>query len=233
MKPIIAILAEVDSERNTGVRNTYIRAIEQSGGVPVLIPYIDSTEVIEALAEKMDGFLFSGGCDIDPARYGEKRALACGRIESNRDALEFKVFDAVIKKSKPMIGICRGAQLINVALGGTLYQDIPTEVKNHICHEQTEPKDMPSHGVRVFRDTPLFSLTGAERIRANSFHHQAVKKVGNGLSVMAISDDDIIEALYMPEHRYLRAYQWHPERLYLSDECNKKIFDDLVDACRR
>ncbi|MBE6635376.1 MAG: gamma-glutamyl-gamma-aminobutyrate hydrolase family protein [Ruminococcaceae bacterium] len=232
MKPVIAILAELDDKLNSNLRNTYVKAIEKSGGVPILLPYVESRETIEELAGRVDGFLFSGGCDIDPIRYGEEKSPSCGRVDRNRDALEFKAFDLVMSTSKPILGICRGAQLINVALGGTLYQDIASEVERHVCHEQTEPRDMPSHEVKLIPDTPLSSLMGAERIPANSFHHQAVKRIGEGLDVMATADDGIIEAFYMPSHVYLRAYQWHPERLFSSDKYNPRIFGDFIEACR-
>lgn len=129
------------------------------------------------------------------------------------------------------MAICRGAQLVNVALGGTLYQDIPTEIISNIPHRQTEPKDSHSHEICVFENTPLRNLVMSERIKVNSFHHQALKLLGNGLSVMATADDGVIEAVYSTEHPYLLAYQWHPERLFDADNLNRVLFTDFIDAC--
>ena len=122
-------------------------------------------------------------------------------------------------------------QLINVALGGTLHQDITSEVKNSIVHRQIEPKYSPSHEVNITKGTPLHALVNKIRMPANSFHHQCIKALGNGLSVMATADDGIIEAVYSTEDRYLRAYQWHPERLYVSNSLNRSLFDDFIEAC--
>lgn len=233
MKPIIGILAEIDIEQNTKVQNTYIKVIEESGGIPILLPYVTASQTMEYFVNICDGFLFTGGADIDPKRYGEQPKDTCGIIQYFRDEFEFNMFQMVIQTSKPIFAICRGAQLINVALGGTLYQDLPSELPTQIAHRQREEKFSPSHEVRVLGNTPLYQMTGAERICANSFHHQAVKTLGNGLEVMAIADDGVVEAFYLTGQRYLCAYQWHPERLYAIDADNRRIFDDFIKACQR
>ena len=231
MTPIIGILAEVDNDFNTRVQPPYIKAIELAGGLPVLLPYVEDSKVIEQFVELCDGFFFTGGADVDPKRYGEQPKATCGDIQYNRDTLEFKVFEKVMNTSKPIIAICRGAQLVNAALGGTLYQDIPSEIDTQIAHRQSEPKFSPSHDVTVIENTPLYTLVGAQMIHANSFHHQSVKALGKGLEIMALADDGVVEAAYLSGERYLRAYQWHPERLCESDKHNRLIFDDFIKAC--
>lgn len=231
MAHIIGILAEVDSDFNTRVQPPYIKAIELAGGLPVLLPYVSDEETIESFISICDGFFFTGGADVDPKRYGEQPKSTCGDIQYNRDTLEFKVFEKVINTSKPILAICRGAQLVNVALGGTLYQDIPTEIDTSISHRQTEPKFSPSHDVSVIENTPLYTLVGVERIKGNSFHHQSIKTLGKGLEIMALASDGVVEAAYLSGERYLRAYQWHPERLCASDKHNRLIFDDFIKAC--
>ena len=233
MRPIIGILAEIDGERNTKVQYTYVSAIEKAGGLPLLLPYVTDFESFGRFAKICDGFFFTGGADIEPRRYGEETKTYCGPVSYFRDEVEFKAFNEIIKTDKPILAVCRGAQLVNVALGGTLYQDIPSETDTPILHRQTADKDKPSHRVNILNDTPLFSLIGKEEMLANSFHHQAIKKLGEGLKVMATADDGIIEAVYHTEKSYLMAYQWHPERLCNNDLCNYLIFLDFIKACSK
>ena len=232
MRPIIAIFTEIDEKLNVNIRNTYINAVESTGGLPLIVPYLKSDESLETLIERCDGFIFTGGGDIDPRYYGEEKKPTCGDIEYNRDELEFRVFDSIFASGKPILAVCRGIQLVNVALGGTLYQDIPTELDTGMIHKQKEPEDAPSHEVNVLESTPLYELLKSKRVVANSFHHQAIKKLGNGLKIMATADDGIIEGAYIPGERYFRAFQWHPERLVDIDAHNRLIFEDFINACR-
>lgn len=232
MRPIIGVLAEIDSELNTRVKNTYIHAIEKSGGIPILFPFVDEDKTIERLVDICDGFFFTGGADIDPKRYEEEAGENIGDIQKHRDEFEFHVFQKVIKTSKPILAICRGAQLVNVVLGGTLYQDIPSEVQTRISHRQSEPDFSPSHDVRIISNTPLYEMMKTEQMKANSFHHQAIKTLGIGLEIMAIAEDGIIEAVYSSGRQYVRAYQWHPERLFEIDTQNRMIFEDFILACK-
>ena len=231
MKPLIGMLAEVDDEQNTKLKYSYTKAIENSGGTPLILPYTENAETIDRFIELCDGFVFTGGVDISPERYGESKSELCGKPQLYRDELEFSFFAKVIKTEKPILGICRGMQFINVALGGTLYQDIPTEYKTDIKHRRNEGEEDITHQINVYPDSPLGALTKENRMIANSFHHQAIKKPGKGLEIMAMADDGIVEAVYINGSRYLRAYQWHPERLIDTDENNKLIFDDFINAC--
>ena len=231
MKPLIALSVAVDNEATTSAFYTYTKAIELGGGVPLIIPYTESEETKKRLVELCDGFCFTGGVDIHPYYYAEQVKEACGTITDIRDTFELSLFRAALKTQKPIMGICRGAQLINVALGGTLYQDIPTEYETEIAHRQVEEKMEYSHSVTVLENTPLSALVGEGEMRANSFHHQAAKRLGNGLLPMAYAADGIVEAMYFPAHTYLRAYQWHPERLCERDEKNKALFTEFITAC--
>ena len=233
MNPIIGILGEVDDASTVTIQDTYIKAIEKSGGVPLIFPYVENRETMEQMVALCHGLLFSGGADIAPKYYGEVKKEACGAIQPHRDTLELMAFQVAVEAKKPVLAICRGIQLVNVALGGTLYQDIPSEMETPIAHRQKEPRFSCSHQVNVVENSPLHALTGALRIPANSFHHQAIKKLGKGLAVMATADDGIIEAVYSQTEPYLRAYQWHPERLYETEGSSKRILEDFVAACRR
>ena len=163
----------------------------------------------------------------------EEIKQTCGKIIYERDTHDFRMFEIALQTEKPILGICRGAQLINVALGGTLYQDIPTEIVTNIAHRQTEADNICTHEVNIELDSPLYKILGKSRIAVNSFHHQAIKTLAPSLSVMATSDDGIIEAVCGKGDHYIRAYQWHPELLYKQDELSNKIFADFVANCNK
>lgn len=233
MKPIIAITPDIDIDGNTKILKAYIEAIETAGGIPVLLPYTENIDTVISYIDICDGVCFTGGIDVDPKRYFEEKMMWCKDTQDNRDIFDLSVFALAKLKSKPIFAICRGAQLINVALGGMLYQDLAIETNTSIKHTQTEPKFSHSHEVKIIENTPLFGLLGKDRIKINSFHHQAIKELAEGLEVMALADDGIIEAIYMPKYPYLRAYQWHPERICQNDENQKKIFKDFISACEK
>lgn len=231
MIPIIGLTADIADDEEVSMYSTYAHAIVGSGGLPLVLPYVTDGLVLDRFVDACDGFVFTGGADIDPARYGEEKKPGCKRTMLLRDELEFAVFERVYERGKPILAVCRGAQLVNVALGGTLYQDIPTEYETDLSHVQREGKMEPSHDILIKRDSPLYALIGRERMLGNSFHHQAVKRLADGLSVMATAEDGIIEGFYDPRKRYLRAYQWHPERLCGYDADNKRIFDEFIKHC--
>lgn len=232
MKPIIGVLTSVDNERTTSAVSLYVEPIERSGGIPIVLPFTLNSSTHKKYAELCDGFFFSGGADIDPLYYGEEASAYCGELEPYRDSHEFSMLDDVLRLKKPILAICRGIQLINVGLGGTLYQDIPSELNTPISHRQKEPKLSHSHHINVLADTPLSDIFGEGEILVNSFHHQAIKSLGKGLSPMAFAEDGIIEAVYLKDYPYLRGYQWHSERLYDSDSYNRKLLDDFICACK-
>ena len=231
--PIIGIIASAKDVADVTAPAPYVAAIEAAGGVPVILPCGADFDIYGRFVDLCDGFMFTGGCDIHPARYGEDILPECGNIQDHRDVIELAFFEKAIKTDKPIIAICRGIQLVNVALGGTLYQDIPSQIHTTLTHSQTEGRFEPSHSVTVVENTPLAAMTGGKgRMVANSFHHQAIKDLGRGLEVMARADDGIIEAVYMPDKPYVRAYQWHPERLQAIDADNLTIFAEFVRACQ-
>ena len=231
MTPKIGLIANIEKDLRVNMHGAYGLSIEKSGGLPLVLPYIESEEIIDAFVDSCDGFLFTGGADVEPEYYGEEKKDTCGETEPSRDKLEFAVLKKVLEKNKPILGICRGLQLINVAMVGTLYQDIPTERRSDIHHVQTEDKYDPSHPIFVEKDTPLFHIVNKEIITGNSFHHQGIKQLAKELKVMARASDGMIEAVYDPNKKYLYAYQWHPERLYRYDD-NKILFDNFINICK-
>jgi len=233
-KPIIGITASLDTQNGVScfVRHAYTSSILKAGGIPFLIPYFKDQEIYDDMIELCDGILFAGGCDIEPKRYGENIKATCGNIIPDRDEMDFRLLDIALNKDKPIMTICRGTQLVNIYCGGSLYQDIPTEIKTDINHKQSDDGTTPIHSVDIKRDTPLFNLIKSDHMMVNSFHHQAVKKLGENLKIMATSSDGIIESFYLTNKRYVRCYQWHPERLYDTSEHNKMLFIDFINACK-
>ncbi len=231
MKPVIGLTVSVKDDGSVSLLEAYSRAIESAGGIPILIPYVKNTDIYDDFIEICDGIFITGGADIDPRRYGKDKNNTCGAIQPLRDEMELYILDEALCKNKPVLAVCRGVQLLNVGLGGTLYQDIPTEYPSEINHTQTEGRFIPSHKVKIVKDTPLFELIGKDKMTANSFHHQAIMDLAEGLKPMAYAEDGIIEAVYLPARDYVRGYQWHPERLFDSDGGNRKIFLDFIKAC--
>ena len=232
-KALIGILPSLNNEQTISLQKPYIKAIYLAGGMPIVIPFTEDEKILDSYIDMCDGILFSGGIDVSPELYREKRSEKCEEGCLIRDEFELLVFEKSLYKFKPIMAICRGMQLINVALGGTLYQDIPSEYITDMKHSQGDSKFVHSHEVNVLETTPLYTLLEQNRIRINSFHHQCIKELGRLLEVMATADDGIIEAVYMPSYRYLRAYQWHPERLCEIDKNQIKIFEDFVSECQK
>ena len=232
MKPIIGVFVDIDSEGKHSLMKSYINAISRSGGIPIILPSLSLDEDMLTLVDICDGFCFTGGVDIHPKYYGEEVKETCGEIHDPRDVYEMTAFPHVFKSGKPIIGICRGAQLLNIALGGSLYQDLPTEYPSELQHRQTAPRDEVAHSVEIASPSPLFDIIGEGSMMVNTFHHQAIKRLADGLCPMAYAPDGLIEAVYHASHPYLRAYQWHPEALYETESASVKIFDNFIAAAK-
>lgn len=199
-----------------------------------MLPLTSDITILEQLSRICDGFLFTGGQDIAPDLYGEDTLPSCGECCRLRDDMERNLFQLLYEQDKPVLGICRGLQVINAILGGSLYQDLPTQAASSVEHHQCPPYDEPVHEVEIMEDTPLFKLLNRKEISVNSYHHQAVKSLSPDLHKMARSLDGITEAVYAPEKKYVWAVQWHPEFSYLKDDSSRKIFWSFMEAaCSR
>ena len=228
MKPLIGITMN-SAEGKQEINVVYIKAILQAGGIPVCIPYIQE-EIDEVLA-KIDGLLLSGGSDINPAYYGEEPHPKIDAIVTERDESELKLIKGALQRNLPILGLCRGQQILNVAFGGTLYQDIVSEVEEAVQHVQKSARYEKVHSVSVVEGTKLFSITGRE-IMTNTFHHQCVKVLGEGLIVSARTRDGLIEAIEHPDYRFCLSVQWHPEETALhGDAASLKLFEAFIQAC--
>ena len=232
-KPIIGVTPSVDEERHRCVvQPGYLESIQRAGGLPLMLPLADGDEDISRFVELCDGFLFVGGPDIEPRRYGQELLPECGPRNLQRDALEWKLMKAALASDKPILGICRGIQVLNTVLGGTLYQDIPSQYKTDLSHSMPEPPyNRIAHPLQVVEGTPLAMLPPAEGI--NSRHHQAILDLAPGLEIMAYASDGIIEAVRMPEKSFVWAVQWHPEAYWEEDGIHIELFRQLVAACEQ
>ena len=233
LKPVIGVMPLWDDKKESiWMLPGYMDGISQAGGTPVIFPFSSDEQELEHLVGLCNGFLFTGGHDVSPELYGEK-PLA-GLIDScaKRDQLETIVLKKALAADKPVLGICRGIQFLNAALGGTLYQDLPTQHPSDIEHHQTPPYDKHAHYVRIIADSPLYQCLGTEQLSVNSYHHQAVSRIAPGLAVMAVSPDGLTEALYKPDQRFFWAVQWHPEFSWRTDEHSRKIFKAFTDVAR-
>ena len=229
-KPIVGLMPLWDEGRESiWMLPGYMKGIEKAGGIPIILPLSDNEEVIEKMVNFCDGFLFTGGQDVSPEIYNEKK-LDNVECSEERDRMDMSFLRKAIELDKPVLGICRGIQIINACLGGSLYQDLPTQHPSELEHHQTPPYDIPVHEVKIIENTPLSECLKTEKLSVNSYHHQAVKKLAPELAVMAEASDGITEAVYRPASSFLWALQWHPEFSYKTDEKSMLIFQAFVDA---
>lgn len=230
-KPIIGLIPLFDEEKDSlWMLPGYMEGIAEAGGIPVMLPLTADDGALGQLCETCDGFLLTGGHDVSPALYGEKALKECGACCEERDLMEKKLFSMALDKDKAVLGICRGIQFINAVLGGTLYQDLPTQKASFLEHHQKPPYDIPVHQVELVRELPLYQLLQEPEIAVNSYHHQAIHRLAHRLKAMAYASDGLIEAVYMPEKSFVWGVQWHPEFSHKTDENSKKILRQFVGA---
>lgn len=224
MKPKIGITSQYDNYEGVyKLSPFYIQAVEAAGGIPLLLPYTSTAELSDAIAQELDGFIFSGGANVDPVLYGETAQENCGSIEYERDIFELSLCKKAIELNKPVFAICRGCQLITVASGGTL-------VQHKDGHVQSADKHVASHSVNVTQNTLLYDILKAEYTDTNSFHHQTVKTTGD-LRVCATDSMGSIEAVFMPGQKFHLGVQWHPERTYFTSRHSRLLFEAFISCC--
>ena len=213
--PLIGISGTFGENKSSSVPGTYVRSVLRAGGVPVILPINDNPDVIEKMISSVDILLMTGGEDIDPLKwYGEEPLRNLESVVPERDAFDMMLLKAAIKRGIPVLAVCRGMQLMNIAYGGTLYQDIPTQVKeSFVKHRQEISGQYATHSIIIEKNSLLFQLLGTEKAVVNSFHHQSVKDVAPGFKVTARAADGIIEAMEMENNPNIIAVQFHPESL--------------------
>jgi len=214
----------------------YYHAAAAAGAAPVLIPLLDDLETLRAIYDAMDGILIPGGVDMDPATFGEPAHAELGRIDPARDRVEIQLVKWAVEDHKPVLGLCRGLQVINVALGGTLYQDLEAEYPNAIKHDYFPnfgfSRDHLAHDVAVAAGSRLRHALAGASVPVNSMHHQGIKSLARPLVASAVAPDGLIEAAELPNDSYVVGVQWHPEVFELSEPSSGELFRDFVAASR-
>lgn len=230
MKPLIGVTSDIDQNGDTLVQTRYIRAVRQAGGVPVILPV--GLEAVEDVCDRLDGVLLIGGEDVDPYLYGEEPHRQLGKVLPERDESELTLIKTMADQDKPVFGICRGYQLINVAFGGTIYQDMYAQLSEDLLqHHQLTDLDFAFHSIDIVGDSKLAGWAGTSEVRVNSLHHQAVKEVNAPLVVTAVAKDGVIEAIESTAHRFVVGVQWHPEAMVKrEDRLSLKLFEKFIRA---
>ena len=234
-KPVIGLTSSferVEDASKVFLPHAYFDAVRHFGGIPMLIPVYATDAERMYLLDQCDGLVLTGGDDIDPIRYGEQIWNDTVEPAPERDEAEWKVCSMALERKIPILGICRGFQLLNVFLGGSLYQDLPTQYTSDIGHRMEKPDIRTSHSCVIDIQTPLYKWVGEAQIGVNSHHHQAVKDLAPGLAAMASATDGLVEAFYRPECRFCWGVQWHPEKIWQIEPSSGKVFEAFMDACR-
>jgi putative glutamine amidotransferase len=232
-RPLIGITPGYDYDAGRlYINNGYVRGVMEAGGLPMIMPVTEDMAILRDIIHLFDGFLISGGPDMDAGYYSEENMPFNGEISPYRDLIETEIIKRAAERNKPVFGICRGIQVINVALGGSLYQDIEAEAngKEVLKHSQKAPKWYPTHDIFIERNSKVWQSFGKDCVRVNSFHHQAVKNLAAGLQVTSRSADGIIESIEHGEHIFLVGVQWHPELMWQRDRSFLKLFELFIKA---
>ncbi len=214
----------------------YVEAIRAQGGVPVLIPLLpQDPEAMRAIFDRLDGVFLTGGVDVDPSRYGEERHPLCGTTDADRDAIELMLLDYAMGRGLPVLAVCRGIQILNVARGGTLYQDVSAQVPAALKHDHFPTPANPSrtylaHDITVTPGSRMADILGDTVVPVNSMHHQAIKDLAAGLRPTAFAPDGIIEGVEGTDEQYLVAVQWHPEELTETQPGMRRLFEAFLEA---
>lgn len=239
--PIIGVMSRVTPffhegrpYPRAGVALGYLKAVERAGGVPVIIPMTTDERVLAGAYGLIDGLLLPGGADMHPIHYGEEPHRKLEQVDPKRDLTELMVTRRALEDDMPILAICRGQQVLNVVAGGTLWQDLHAQVGEH-CHRhfQNATEEWPTHSIEVEAGSLLHRVIGEEKAFVNSYHHQSVKKLGEGLVINARATDGVIEGVEHPGRTFVLGVQWHPELLHEEGDFNLRLFEHHVAASAR
>tara|TARA_B110000444_G_C18761303_1_gene557727 strand:- start:510 stop:1232 length:723 start_codon:yes stop_codon:yes gene_type:complete len=235
-KPLIGLTLDLEQKKSYSVfpwyaiRENYCSAISSFGGIPIPLAY--DISAINTILDKVDGFIITGGAfDINPTYFSENKKYKTVVLKDSRTKYEIKLCEEVLKRNLPLLGICGGQQLINVIYGGSLIQDISSEIKTNINHEQENPRDQTSHSVLIKKNTLLYDIISKENILVNSAHHQSVKNPGSGLLVNARANDGVIEGIEDATMNFCLGVQWHPE--FLIEDSDRALLQYFINKSKK
>ena len=233
MKPLIGITSNLqDDVLSLSMDN--VQSIIGAGGVPIVLPNLSPEVAEDELVQIIDGLLVTGGGDVDPLTFGEEPKINLRSVCPERDTFEISIIKKMLALNKPVFAICRGCQVLNIALDGDIYQDIYSQIDRELLqHTQIAPRYHTSHYINIRKDSLLFHILQEESIRVNSFHHQTVRKVSPYLAVSATSNDGLIEAIESKYHTFALGVQWHPENMVsIKDQYALALFQHFVNTCK-
>ena len=213
--------------RRAYVNEDYVESVIRAGGVPYIIPVLEDLNIIKEYAKNIDGLILSGGHDINPLLWKEEPNKNLGETFPERDNFELMLIRSILEEGKPILGICRGEQILNVYFGGTLYQDLSLKKDGSIRHDQKIRPDLVTHTVDIKKDSLLYKILEVDSLLVNSFHHMAIKNIGKGFDVVATSKDGVIEGIEMQDKNII-AVQWHPEMLSKNNQLMQKLFNYFI-----
>lgn len=231
-KPIVGVTSHVELDYKHSLANDYLQSVIQAGGLPIILP-IEIDSYVEQLVDIIDGLVVTGGGDIDPMLFNEEPHQNLGMISPGRDSFEVAMIQKTLNANKPILAICRGIQILNIALGGDMYQDIYSQIeKNLLQHSQKATRSHLAHYVTAKEDSLLATIADKLTFKVNTYHHQAVRHVPYPLAVTGIASDGVIEAIESTEHEFVLGVQWHPEALAVNgDEIAQRIFSRFIESC--
>jgi putative glutamine amidotransferase len=211
----------------------YCQAIQSCGGAPVLIPVAQTRDTLQTILDRIHGLLLSGGPDVNPKFYGEQPIEGLGEVDEGLDRMELAIAKIAFEKDLPVLAICRGIQVLNVSLGGTLYQDLPAQVKGCLGHSQKADKAVTTHTIQVEEKNRLYQILKKKGIWVNGKHHQAIKDLAPGLIVSARAPDGVVEAVEHPKKKFVVGVQWHPEGTWKGDLNSKRLFRAFIETASK
>ena len=231
---VIGLTPQGDGNKGYNISPDFIRALNSLGAIAITLPSItDDDELLCDALALCDGIIFTGGPDVRPSLFGEDIIPSCGAINDERDAFEIKLYKMAMAADKSILGVCRGVQVMNIAEGGNIYQDIYSQSGTRLVHH-TLDGERAFHNVRLTDNNALHKIKfSAESFIVNSYHHQSVKDLADGYEAFAYSDDGLIEAIYMPSRRFVAGVQWHPEKRFEGDINSFRILIDFVESCKK
>lgn len=235
MRPLIGITSSVEIDgASFTISQDNVQAIKQAGGLPIILPNLTEEDEINEYVQTVDGLYLTGGYDVNPMEFGEEPHQYLGTVTPKRDIFEIEMIHKMLELKKPILGVCRGCQILNIAVGGDMYQDIYGQIDEELLqHAQKAPTAHGSHFVNVLKGSLLHQLTGLEKLSVNSRHHQANRKVIDTFQVSGKANDGIIEAIESTEQPFVLGLQWHPENMAMkNDEPSLKIYQGFIEACR-